>query len=398
MEWGSVDANGDPTGRGCMKCIVTCKSFATEGLTVEDIIVHIDNTNVSFTKRFKDARRVCDLVKQEEGPGFNRSKITGVQEVGHRLCIWKIWIADTELDKLWKLPAKTLADFSDKIEIVPVQGLSGEGWVRGICVNQSEREIIPSDVTWHWIESFFTSSTRTEELVMSPEQQLFKEQAENTRTFVAVQTNKDKALALKNPAAHTCLWSDVLSAKVAYDEAVATEEQQLLGGIAEALSAPAGSTVGGGLQLPAAAMADAETEDPVPRRGGKGVLRKAKAKAKGKGGRAGAALGSARSDVLARTKKFPANFLSPLRRSSAASRQSSAAAQEPAAVSSIMSLGSARSTLPESSPRIKSGGSGVASVIGDLPDKYREIMIRVTPWQILHEGVVLAKMNNGHHP
>ena len=63
-----------------------------------------------------------------------------------------------------------------------------------------------------------------------------------------------------------------------------------------------------------------------------------------------------------------------------------------------MSLGSARSTLPDSSPRIKSGASGVASVIGDLPDKYREIMIRVTPWQILHEGVVLAKMNNGHHP
>ena len=363
---------------------------------MEDIIMQIENGNVAFTKRFKDARRVYDLVKQEEGPSFNRSRITGVQEVGHRLCLWKIWIADTELDKLWKLPANTLSDFSDMIEIVPLQGLNGEGWVRGICLSQSEQEVIPKDVVWHWIETFFKSSTRTEELVMSPEQQLFPEQAENTRKFIAVESNKDKALALKNPAAHQCLWSDVLAAKLLYDEHVAEEERQLLGGLDEAMSAPAASTTaGGGLQLPSAAMADVATE-PVPRRKAR-VKAKAKGKARAKG-KIGRAVGGAEG-AASRSKRFGLNILSsPAGKGSAASRVSSAAAQESAAgLGSVVSLGSAKSNVAwPSSKAVKSGASVIANI--DFPDKYKEIMGRVTAYQILHEGVELSRQMNGHQP
>ena len=94
---------------------------------------------------------------------------------------------------------------------------------------------------------------------MSPEQQLFKEQAENTRKFVAVEANKNKAVALKNPSGHQCTLSHVLAAKSAYDEAVKADESALLGdgpAIDSDNQANMGSAVGGGLQLPAAAMAD----------------------------------------------------------------------------------------------------------------------------------------------
>ena len=233
---------------------------------------------------------------------------------------------------------------------------------------------------WHWIECFFKSTTLTNEVVMARQQQLYKEQAEKTRMFVASEGNKMKAIALVNPTAHTTTWQDILGAKEKYDAAVEEQERAALGleskAVEEQEHAPSS------LQLPMSTMPQGGFDKPPAKQP--------------KGGKTAKPPLKPTKGLKKPTRPQKSSGMEAASLQSFSSRTTTASPQTGAAESSVVSLSSGRSTAAGDTSKVSQRGA--LNFASDMPDTWANIMNRITPIQILHENIPLEKKMNGHQP